>query len=65
LSKAAKVDNAMCTSYLGKVRVTTPGKLKSLMDLKLVRVREEDVDGRDVLVYAITAKGKTIAKTLK
>lgn len=62
ISKSAPVDNAMCTTYIGsnnpEVRDRCDKTTISLLTRKYVKVEQHDVNGKDVVVYSITALGK-------
>lgn len=63
ISEKAPVDVASCVEYMGSpdatIRKANDAKhFPSLITLGLVKQEIEDRDGRDVVVYSITAKGK-------
>ncbi|MCK9569152.1 MarR family winged helix-turn-helix transcriptional regulator [Candidatus Pacearchaeota archaeon] len=69
VSEKAPVDVATCVEYLGSwddaTRESNDVKhFPSLVSLGLVKHVDEDRDGRSVIVYSITAKGKAVAAKL-
>jgi hypothetical protein len=61
ISEKAPVDNALCTSYIGAIDpeiLARPEHAFSLINRKFVRAEQHDVDGKDVILYTITASGK-------
>lgn len=67
IAEKAPVDQAACVEYLGShddsIRKANDVKhFPSLVTLGLVKCEIQDVDGRDVVVYSVTAKGRDAAK---
>lgn len=63
----APVDAAACVEYIGshdpvKREANDKKHFPSLISLGLVKAEQHDVEGRDTVVYSITAKGKTAVK---
>lgn len=70
LSASAPVDQAACVEYIGspkeEVRLANDVKhFPSLVSLKLVKQEQVDIDGKDVIVYSLTAAGKKEAEKNK
>ena len=69
IAAKARVDYASLTEYIGAhddvVRIKNDELyMPSLRSLKLVKVEQHDVDGKDTVVHTITAAGvKAAAKT--
>ncbi len=66
IADKAKVDQAALVEYVGsadKARREANDKkhFPSLLSLGLVRADDAEVDGREVVVYQVTAKGRTAA----
>ncbi len=62
-AEKAEVDQAACVEYIGssnpEIRKSNDAKhFPSLISLGLVKHEQHDIDGKDVVVYSITAKGK-------
>lgn len=69
ISAGAPCDLANCTELLGALdpdkRAANDAKhFPSLVSLKLVKVAERDIDGKNTTVYAITAAGRKEAAKL-
>ena len=67
LADKASVDYAGCVEYLGsydptKRKANDKKHFPSLVSLGHVKAEQHDVDGRVVVVYSITPKGKTALK---
>lgn len=67
IAEKAPVDQAACVEYIGShdgdIRKANDAKhFPSLVSLGLVKHEQHDVDGRDVVVYMITAKGKAVSE---
>lgn len=63
IAKKAPVDQAACVEYIGShdpdVRKANDSKhFPSLITLGLVKAEQHDVDGRDTVMYSLTAKGR-------
>jgi len=62
IAEKAPVDNAMCTTYIGSnnpdIRKKTDKNVVSLLTLKYVRAELPEEEGRDIVLYTITALGK-------
>lgn len=62
ISEKAPVDLAFCTEYVGsndpERRAKNDLKFPSLITLGHVKAEQHDVDGKDVIRYSITAKGR-------
>jgi len=67
LAAKAPVDAAATTEYIGSLDPSTreandKKHFPSLISLKALKVEQHDVNGKDVIVFAITAAGKKLAK---
>ena len=70
ISEKAPVDNAFCTEYMGslneEVRAKNDAKYPCLLTLKFIKAETHDIDGKDTVMYSITAAGTAgLAKALK
>lgn len=70
LSSSAPVDQAACVEYIGspkeEVRLANDKKhFPSLLSLKLVKQEQLDINGKDTIVYSLTAPGKKEAEKAK
>lgn len=64
IAEKAPVDVATCVEYIGShddaIRLANDEKhFPSLLTLGLVKAKQVDVEGRNVIQYSITAKGRT------
>ena len=59
ISEGAGVDYARLNSYIGSVKEERrKSKPNCLLELKLVKMEVEDRNGKDVIIYSLTAAGK-------